>query len=104
MTRCAKSGWPVMGQSAVNSGHVKRTRYVSRGCGFGTFSSIALSGDSGSRVFAPSCVRVRSFAFAIVPLGGGNIPRRMPHADPRRDIGERAALDRNAEIAHQIAI
>ncbi len=55
MTRCAKSGWPVTGQSDVNSGAVKRARKSSPSCGFGTVSSIAFSGDAATSTARPSC-------------------------------------------------
>src|SRR5438270_7880739 len=36
MVTVAKSGWPVMGQTHVNSGVSHRTSYRRPGCGFGT--------------------------------------------------------------------
>jgi hypothetical protein len=57
----------VIGHNEVNSGAVKRARYSLRGCGFGTRSSTADSGDAGIAVGAPSCLRPAyvDFRFAL---------------------------------------
>src|SRR6266508_5463797 len=39
MRNVAKSGWPVRGQTQVNSGQTSSTSYWTSGCGLGTVSS-----------------------------------------------------------------
>jgi hypothetical protein len=66
----AKSGWPVTGQSEVNSGQVKRT--IVGGPSVrekGTVSRTALSGDLGVSTFAPSWVRLSVMVMALLLCG-----------------------------------
>ena len=49
MTKCAKSGWPVIGQSVVNSGAVKRTDVIRVGVRIGNGVEHGLVGRSRNR-------------------------------------------------------
>ncbi len=69
MVICAKSIWPVTGQSEVKSAVSKRMRYCRR-AGFGNVSSRASAGDEGNRAsLLPSNVSPAAFfRFATLTL------------------------------------
>src|SRR4029450_7169967 len=90
MTKCAKSGWPVIGQRQVNSGQVKRATYGVSSCGFGTRSSSASLGDFGIGVLAPSCSSP-GILRAIVLLRGK--PALRPAIDASLMAGVACDLD-----------
>lgn len=77
MTIWAKSGWPVIGQSKMNAGALKRTTYRVPAWPAGTFSSNAVSGEAGSAGAAPIRVSPETSVLAMTF-------RRERDASPRQ--------------------
>src|SRR4029453_2581646 len=56
MVKVAKSGWPVSGQTHVNSGQTHSTSYSRSGCGFGK-ATRSFDGCDGTRGSLPTVHR-----------------------------------------------
>src|ERR1043166_429749 len=93
MINSAKSGCPVIGQSTVNSGAVKRATYRVSAWGLATRSSVAGSGGAGIRGVFPSFL-----SFPAIRLGGSHVIAELERAIDHDSALHRVACSANGEV------